>query len=68
MFWAITGCVIGGGIALAMLYDWRARNHGWRVYASTQEAANNRPDVHALARDRMLDTGKPDQKAYWHRD
>lgn len=38
--------VIGGclalALALAVLYDFRSRRRGWRVYASTSEASQNR--------------------------
>jgi hypothetical protein len=67
MFMAITGGVIAGSIALGMLYDWRARRHGWSVSASTEEALNSRLDVKAI-HNPYLQGGTQDWMTYRHRD
>lgn len=46
-FLIVAGSVIVIGLALAALYDHRARRHGWRVGVSTDEALENRVDVAA---------------------
>jgi hypothetical protein len=56
-------------VALAALYDHRARRRGWRVSASTEEALNNRLDVKGLERGGpMLQGGKQGWMTYRRRD
>jgi hypothetical protein len=61
--------VIVAGIALAALYDYRARRRGWSVSASTEEAFHNRLDVKSLSRSGpMLHGGKQGWMTYRRRD
>jgi hypothetical protein len=41
MFWAITGGILGGGVALAALYDYVAKRHGQRVSISAAGPTNS---------------------------
>jgi hypothetical protein len=41
MFWAITGGILGGGIALAALYDFITKRHGQRNSISAAGPTNN---------------------------
>ena len=42
LYLAVIGGCLAVALALAVLYDFRARRRGWRVYASTFEASQNR--------------------------
>jgi hypothetical protein len=64
---AIVGGVIVAAIAVAMVYDHRARRRGWRVGPSTEEAFQNRLDVEATD-SAFLRGGKQDWMTYRQRD
>ena len=49
MFLVVVGGVIVVVLALAALYDRRARRRGWRVGVSADEALENRADVAATS-------------------
>jgi hypothetical protein len=69
LFILVVAGVIVVAVALAALYDHRARRRGWRVSASTEEALNNRLDVKGLERGGpMLQGGKQDWMTYRRRD
>jgi hypothetical protein len=69
LFILVVGGVIVVAIALALLYDHRAKRRGWRVSASTEEALHNRVDVKALERGGpSLQGGKQDWMTYRRRD
>ena len=68
-FILIVAGVIVVAVALAVLYDYRARRRGWRVSASTEEAFQSRLDVKSLSRSGpMLHGGKQDWMTYRRRD
>jgi hypothetical protein len=69
LFIVVVGGVIVVAIALALVYDHRAKRRGWRVGASTEEALHNRVDVKALERGGpSLQGGKQDWMTYRRRD
>ena len=69
LFIVVVGGVMVVAIALALLYDHRAKRRGWRVGASTEEALHNRVDVKALERGGpSLQGGKQDWMTYRRRD
>lgn len=69
LFIVVVVAVIAVGIALAGLYDYRAKRRGWRVGASTEEALHNRVDVKALRRGGpSLQGGKQGWMTYRRRD
>jgi hypothetical protein len=47
IFLIVAGSVIVVSLALAALYDHRARRRGWRVGVSAGDAAENRTEVGA---------------------
>lgn len=47
IFLIVVGSVIVVSLALAALYDHRARRHGWRVGVSAGDAVENRTEVAA---------------------
>jgi len=63
--------IFGGSVvatlAVAAVYDYRARRRGWRVSASTEEAFHNRMDVKAIG-DPFLQGGRQDWMTYRKRD
>jgi len=65
----IVAGVIAVGVALAALYDYRAKRRGWRVSASTEEALNSRLDVKSLSSGGpVLQGGKQGWMTYRRRD
>ncbi len=64
---AVLGGIIAATIAVAALYDYRARKRGWRVSASTEEAFQSRLDVD-VTHNPILQGGKQDWMTYRHRD
>jgi hypothetical protein len=67
IFLAVVGGIIILAIALAVVYDHRARRRGWRVGPSTGEAFQNRLDVTA-SESPMLQGSKQDWMTHRQRD
>jgi len=69
LFILILAGAIAAAVALAVLYDYRARRRGWRVSASTEEAFQSRLDVKSLSRSGpMRQGGRQDWMTYRRRD
>ena len=69
LFIVVVGGVLVVAIALAALYDYRAKRRGWRVSASTEEALNSRLDVKSLSSGGpVLQGGKQGWMTYRRRD
>ena len=69
LFILVVGGVIVIAVALAAVYDYRARRRGWRVSASTEEAFHNRLDVKGLGHGGpSLQGGKQGWMTYRRRD